>query len=331
MGKHDQNTPFSDDDDDDFMEPLAVSAKRRKARAHAARSVLASERAPCCGQAHVSAPSSTGRQDRTATSAPTQRRAVTDSTRAATTEDAAKALPRPPAPPRAAAGAAAAAASPPPRAVAPSAPPPPAAPPRHPAPAGPRVAAVVAALSASRREVVHTGWLPRREACFDAPPGFALPPELAAVLGRAGLLPLYSHQAVALGEALAGRSVVVSTPSASLALGVHASASAAVDALGHPSSVVAPPSSDAFPPHSFPPPPPPAASGKSVCFLAPVLASLSESDKPSKQGRALVLFPLKALAHDQARPPGAGGGRGGGKTGCGGSLHSVGGTRSRRG
>lgn len=38
-----------------------------------------------------------------------------------------------------------------------------------------------------------------------------------------------------------------------------------------------------------------------MCFLAPLLACLSESDKPSKAGRALVLAPLKALAHDLLR------------------------------
>jgi hypothetical protein len=111
------------------------------------------------------------------------------------------------------------------------------------------VAAFVERLRVSKAQVRHTSWVPANAACHDAPPGFALPCELAAVLARAGAMPLYrrvrmragcahaalhaadtaaacastallcfcvaSHQSSAIAAALAGRSVVVSTPTAS--------------------------------------------------------------------------------------------------------------------
>ena len=113
---------------------------------------------------------------------------------------------------------------------------------------------MVAQLRNSKAQVCSSEWLPARPADHSLPAGFALPPELAAVLSRAGALPLYSHQASAIAAALAGRSVVVSTPT---------------------------------------------ASGKSVCFVAPLLHALSEDSRKGKEGRALILYPLKALANDQ--------------------------------
>lgn len=118
------------------------------------------------------------------------------------------------------------------------------------------VAAVVERLRSSKAQVKHVAWVPGRPVCNAPAPHFVLPPELGAVLGRSRALPLYSHQSEAISAALAGRSVVVSTPT---------------------------------------------ASGKSICFLAPLLHKLTEEDKPTKAGRALVLMPLKALAHDQVR------------------------------
>jgi hypothetical protein len=83
------------------------------------------------------------------------------------------------------------------------------------APAGVDVAAVVERLRRSKAQVRYASWIDRRPASHTAPPGFVLPPELAAVLGRVGALPLYSHQAAAISAALSGEDVVVCTPTAS--------------------------------------------------------------------------------------------------------------------
>jgi DEAD/DEAH box helicase domain-containing protein len=80
------------------------------------------------------------------------------------------------------------------------------------------------------------------------PPG--LPEGLAGALGQRGITSLYSHQARAIGAALAGRHVVVATPT---------------------------------------------ASGKSLCFHAPVIAALAAEP----DARAIYLYPTKALARDQ--------------------------------
>jgi len=114
------------------------------------------------------------------------------------------------------------------------------------------VRAVVARLQQTKAQVKHAAWVDGRPANYTPAPGFQLPPELAAILGRARALPLYSHQSKAIAAALAGDSVVVSTPT---------------------------------------------ASGKSICYLAPLLHLLSDV----KRGTALVLMPLKALANDQLR------------------------------
>ncbi|MGB7219159.1 MAG: DEAD/DEAH box helicase [Vicinamibacterales bacterium] len=80
------------------------------------------------------------------------------------------------------------------------------------------------------------------------PPG--LEPRLQAALEARGVTELYTHQAEAIEHALAGRHVVVTTPT---------------------------------------------ASGKTLCYNAPVLHSILQD--PSS--RALYLFPTKALAQDQ--------------------------------
>src|SRR5256714_1543826 len=73
---------------------------------------------------------------------------------------------------------------------------------------------------------------------------------LRQVLGSRGIEQLYTHQAVAVDHALAGRNVVITTPT---------------------------------------------ASGKTLCYNAPVLSAILKD--PS--ARALYLFPTKALAQDQ--------------------------------
>lgn len=78
-----------------------------------------------------------------------------------------------------------------------------------------------------------------------------LDPRLVEVLRERGLEELYEHQARAIDHALAGRDVLVATPT---------------------------------------------ASGKTLCYTAPVVQSLLESGGTS---RALFLFPTKALAQDQ--------------------------------
>src|SRR5262245_14289982 len=108
-----------------------------------------------------------------------------------------------------------------------------------------------------------------RDEDFDRPDAFvtalrrlpALPAQLAPVtealddrlkqaLQRRGIKQLYSHQAEAVEHALAGRNVVVITPT---------------------------------------------ASGKTLCYNAPVLHSILQD----ASSRALYLFPTKALAQDQ--------------------------------
>jgi DEAD/DEAH box helicase domain-containing protein len=83
-----------------------------------------------------------------------------------------------------------------------------------------------------------------------APFGDALDARLCDVLRHRGVDQLYTHQALAIDHALAGRHVVVTTPT---------------------------------------------ASGKTLCYNAPVLSTILRD--PS--ARALYLFPTKALAQDQ--------------------------------
>jgi len=83
-----------------------------------------------------------------------------------------------------------------------------------------------------------------------APFPAALDPRLTQVLASRGIAQLYTHQAEAIDHALAGRNVVVITPT---------------------------------------------ASGKTLCYNAPVLHAILQD--PSS--RALYLFPTKALAQDQ--------------------------------
>ena len=83
-----------------------------------------------------------------------------------------------------------------------------------------------------------------------APFGDGLDARLCDVLRHRGLDQLYTHQALAIDHALAGRHVVVTTPT---------------------------------------------ASGKTLCYNAPVLSTILRD--PS--ARALYLFPTKALAQDQ--------------------------------
>jgi DEAD/DEAH box helicase domain-containing protein len=99
------------------------------------------------------------------------------------------------------------------------------------------------------------GWITtiRRLAPLEAryaPFGDGLDARLCDVLRHRGLDQLYTHQALAIDHALAGRHVVVTTPT---------------------------------------------ASGKTLCYNAPVLSTILRD--PS--ARALYLFPTKALAQDQ--------------------------------
>ena len=106
-----------------------------------------------------------------------------------------------------------------------------------------------------RRDDTPDGWvtavrvLPARDAVY-APFPAALGDPLCEVLRSRGVQQLYSHQAVAMDHVLAGRNVVITTPT---------------------------------------------ASGKTLCYNAPVLSSILRD--PS--ARALYLFPTKALAQDQ--------------------------------
>jgi DEAD/DEAH box helicase domain-containing protein len=91
--------------------------------------------------------------------------------------------------------------------------------------------------------------LPARPASF-APFPEGTDDRLRTILNERGIAQLYTHQAVAIEHALAGRNVVITTPT---------------------------------------------ASGKTLCYNAPVLSSVLRD--PST--RALYLFPTKALAQDQ--------------------------------
>ncbi|MCC6406227.1 MAG: DEAD/DEAH box helicase [Planctomycetes bacterium] len=98
---------------------------------------------------------------------------------------------------------------------------------------------------------VHWRSLPARdEQVAGFPP--ALRPELAELYARRGVSSLWSHQREAIEHALAGRDVLVTTPT---------------------------------------------ASGKTLCFVVPVLQRLLESDG---KARALFLYPTKALSQDQS-------------------------------
>ncbi|HEY6377669.1 MAG TPA: DEAD/DEAH box helicase [Candidatus Dormibacteraeota bacterium] len=124
-------------------------------------------------------------------------------------------------------------------------------------PAGHRAAAdpVAIALDALRASpavagrVVHEEVLAARPAQWGDWPA-ALHPQLTAALGALGVQRLYSHQAEAVSAALAGRDVVVVTPT---------------------------------------------ASGKSLCYVLPVLDHWLRDP----EARSLWLFPTKALAQDQ--------------------------------
>src|SRR5206468_8342416 len=99
------------------------------------------------------------------------------------------------------------------------------------------------------------GWVTAVRRMAPRSPQYAPFPEavddrLRQVLGARGIDQLYTHQAAAIDHALAGRNVVVITPT---------------------------------------------ASGKTLCYNAPVLDSILKD--PSS--RALYLFPTKALAQDQ--------------------------------
>ncbi|MEQ1760298.1 MAG: DEAD/DEAH box helicase [Vicinamibacterales bacterium] len=97
-------------------------------------------------------------------------------------------------------------------------------------------------ITAARRLPARTGEY--------APFNDALDPRLVSVLRERGVERLYTHQAAAIDHALAGRNVVITTPT---------------------------------------------ASGKTLCYNAPVLSTILRD--PS--ARALYLFPTKALAQDQ--------------------------------
>jgi DEAD/DEAH box helicase domain-containing protein len=101
-----------------------------------------------------------------------------------------------------------------------------------------------------RARIVHWHEVGARQGST-APFPAALHPRLKEVLRGQGLGSLYAHQARAIECALAGRDVLISTPT---------------------------------------------ASGKTLCYTAPVLHSLLESNGCA---RALFLFPTKALAQDQ--------------------------------
>jgi DEAD/DEAH box helicase domain-containing protein len=91
--------------------------------------------------------------------------------------------------------------------------------------------------------------LPPLEARY-APFGESLDARLCDILRDRGIDQLYTHQAAAIDHALAGRNVVVTTPT---------------------------------------------ASGKTLCYNAPVLSTILRDSS----ARALYLFPTKALAQDQ--------------------------------
>ena len=101
------------------------------------------------------------------------------------------------------------------------------------------------------QQIVYTQHIPAQEARLgklDKP----LNPLLQSRLSSLGIDDLYTHQALAVNNVLAGKNVIVSTAS---------------------------------------------ASGKTMCYNVPVL----ESMLADRTGRALYLFPTKALAQDQLR------------------------------
>jgi DEAD/DEAH box helicase domain-containing protein len=101
------------------------------------------------------------------------------------------------------------------------------------------------------QQIVYTQHIPAQEARLgklDKP----LHPKIQSRLAALGIEDLYTHQAIAVNNALAGKNVIVSTAS---------------------------------------------ASGKTMCYNLPVL----ESMLADRTGRALYLFPTKALAQDQLR------------------------------
>lgn len=157
------------------------------------------------------------------------------------------------------------------------------------APPGVDVAAVVERLRRSKAQVRYASWLDSRPASHTAPPGFVLPPELAAVLGRVGALPLYSHQAAAISAALNGKDVVVCTPTASgkslwcvLRKLRKLRKLQTLRRLRNPELTLS-------------------RRCALRSYLAPLLYNLSADDTAAKQGYALMLFPLKALAQDQMK------------------------------
>ena len=104
----------------------------------------------------------------------------------------------------------------------------------------------------TKSQCAGTVWLESRNEDYTAPAGFVLDGTLAAVLARCGTAKLYSHQSAAIKAARSGKSVVVSTPT---------------------------------------------ASGKSLCYVVPIFEAIM--DEKSKRSKALLMFPLKALANDQ--------------------------------
>ena len=117
--------------------------------------------------------------------------------------------------------------------------------------------AVVARLTGGLTERADTpdGWVTAVRRMAPSAPRYAPFPDnvdarLRQVLGARGIEQLYTHQAAAVEHALAGRNVVVTTPT---------------------------------------------ASGKTLCYNAPVLTSILKD----ASARALYLFPTKALAQDQ--------------------------------
>lgn len=97
----------------------------------------------------------------------------------------------------------------------------------------------------------HWHTVPAREARLEPLPA-GLDPRLRAVLEQRGQTQLYAHQARAIELALAGRDVLVATPT---------------------------------------------ASGKTLCYIAPILQQLLASGGTSK---TIALFPTKALSQDQS-------------------------------
>ena len=80
--------------------------------------------------------------------------------------------------------------------------------------AGTSVQAFVDAMKCDSR-CVGARWLEARAENYASPPGFSMDPTLGAVMARCGASKLYSHQSAAIDAARSGRSVVVSTPTAS--------------------------------------------------------------------------------------------------------------------